>query len=93
MLNKIIVDSSIITDPKEICDRFNEFFVEIGPKLASNINTENKKKAFSSYRAHRIVTSFYFTLVDRKDIETHLISETKTSFCVNGIPTKFFEIS
>ena len=41
MLNKIIVDSSMIADPTEICDRFNEFIVGIGPKLASNINTEN----------------------------------------------------
>ena len=43
----MIVDSNIITDPKETCDRFYDFFVGIGPKLASNISTENKK-AFSA---------------------------------------------
>ena len=90
-LNKIIVDSNIITDPKEICDRFNEFFVGIGPKLASNINTENKK-VFSSYLTHRIITSFSFTLVDQRDIETHILSlKTKTSFGIDGISTKILK--
>ena len=73
-LNKIIVDSNIITDPKEICDRFNEFFVGIGPKLASNINTENKK-AFSSYLTHRIITSFFYSYGSKGYRNTHLISE------------------
>ena len=90
-LNKIIVDSNIITDPKEICVRFNEFFVGIGPKLASNINTENKK-AFSSYLTHRIITSFSFTFVDQRDIETHISSlKTKASFGIDGISTIFFK--
>ena len=88
MLNKIIVDSNIITDPKEICDQFNEFFVGIGPKLASNINTENKKSF--SFFTHRIITSFPFTLVDQKDIFTHF-SSLKTSFGIDGISTKFLK--
>ena len=63
----------------------------IGPKLASNINTENKK-AFSSYLTHRIITSFSFTLVDQRDIETHISSlKTETSFGIDGISTKFLK--
>ena len=88
MLNKIIVDSNIITDPKEICDQFNEFFVGIGPKLASNINTETKKSF--SFFTYRIITSFPFTLVDQKDIFTHF-SSLKTSFGIDGISTKFLK--
>jgi hypothetical protein len=33
----------IITDPKDISNQFNDFFVEIGPKLASNIQSTGKK--------------------------------------------------
>ena len=44
MLSKININSNIVTDLEEICDRYNEFFAGIGPKLANNINTENKKK-------------------------------------------------
>ena len=40
-IDKIIVDSNAITDPKEICNRFNEFFVGTGPNLANKINKEN----------------------------------------------------
>ena len=91
ILNKIIVDSNIITDPKEICDRFSEFFVGIGPKLASNINTENKK-SFSSYLSNRIITSSSFTLVDQRHIETHFSSlKTKIWFGIDGISTICFK--
>ena len=33
-LDKIIVDSKTITDKGDMCKRFNEFFTNIGPKLA-----------------------------------------------------------
>ena len=87
-MNKIIIDFNMITDPKELSDRFNEFFVGIGHKLASNISTENKK-AFSPYRTHRINITL---VVDRKDIETHISSlKTKTSFGVDGISIIFLK--
>ena len=34
-LDKIIVDSKVIKDKREICNKFNDFFAIIGPKLAS----------------------------------------------------------
>ena len=59
----------MITDPQEICNRFNEFFVGIGPKLANNINTENKD-VFSAYITKRISTSFTFTLIKQAEVKT-----------------------
>ena len=62
-LDKIIVDSKIITDKEDMCKRFNEFFTNIGPKLAEKIDTENKK-SFDSYLKKRVLSSFTFSLVD-----------------------------
>ena len=42
-LEKIIVDAKIITDKIEICNEFNKFFTNIGPKLADKINTRKQK--------------------------------------------------
>ena len=43
MLVKIIVDSKVITDKKEICNEFNNFFANIGPNLASQIKAASNK--------------------------------------------------
>ena len=92
MLSKINVDSNIVTDLKEICDRYDELFVGIGPKLANKINAENKK-AFSSHLTHINITSLSFTLADQKDIETHTPSlKTKTSFGIDVISTKCLKL-
>ena len=84
-LDKIIVDSSTITDAQEICNRFNEFFVGIGPKLANNINTENKD-VFNAYITKRILTSFTFTLINQEEVERSISSlKAKTSCGIDGI--------
>ena len=91
ILDKIIVDSNAITDPQEICNRFNEFFVGIGPKLANKINTENKK-VFSAYITRRILTSFTFTLVNQDEVKMCISSlKTKTSCGIDGISVKFLK--
>ena len=74
-LDKIIIDSSTITDLQEICNRFNEFFVGIGPKLANNINTENKD-VFSAYITKRILTSITFTLINQEEVKRSISSLT-----------------
>ena len=38
-LDKIIVDSKVTNDKTEICNKFNHFFANIGPKLASQISS------------------------------------------------------
>ena len=66
-LEKIIVDSNVATNKREICERFNEFFTNIGPKLAEKIETGNKKR-FYAYLKQWFLTTFSFSLVDDKSI-------------------------
>ena len=56
---------------REICNEFNNFFTNIGPKLADKINTENKK-CFENYLKNRILTSFAFDLVDESIVIKHI---------------------
>ena len=77
---KNIVDAKIITDKVEICNEFNKFFTNIGPKLADKINIENKK-CFENYLKNRILTSFAFDLVDESIVIKHIsILRTKISY-------------
>ena len=90
-LDKIIVDSSTITDHQEMCNRFNAFFVGIGPKLANNINTENKD-VFSAYITKRILTPFTFTLINQEEVKRSIsYLKAKTSCGIDGISVKFLK--
>jgi hypothetical protein len=39
-INEIIVNNNTISDPKVIAESFNDYFVNIGPKLASEASRE-----------------------------------------------------
>ena len=76
-LEKIIIDSKVISEQGDICTRFNEFFTNIGPKLADKIDS-GKKKSFDAYLKKRVLTSFTFSLVDHN----------VTSKCVSSLASK-----
>ena len=57
ILNKIIIRSKTLTNKQVICDKFNECFANIEPKLASDI-TPHKSTRFDHYLTRQIVTSF-----------------------------------
>ena len=41
-ISKLVTDkNSLLTEEKDICDELNSFFVNIGPNMASKINTNN----------------------------------------------------
>ena len=90
-LEKIIVDSNVVTNKREICERYNEFFTNIGPKLAEKIETGNKKR-FDAYLKQRVLTTFSFSLVDDKSIITCISSlASKDSTGHDGISLKLLK--
>ena len=66
-LEKIVVESKTIVNEKEICNRFNDFFSKIGPKLAENIKAYDKR-GYETYLKKCVLTSFSFNLVDENDV-------------------------
>ena len=88
ILDKIIIGSKTLTDKQVICNKFNEFFANIGPKLASEITPQNSTR-FEHYLTRQIMTSFSFTLVTQEDVNKTLPSLcTKTSTGIDGISVK-----
>ena len=84
------MDAKIITNKIEICNEFNKFFTNIGPKLADKINTE--KKCFENYLKNRILTSFAFDLVDESIVINHTSTlRTKNSYGHDGISMKLLK--
>ena len=89
-LEKIIVDSNVV-NKREIYERFNEFFTNIGPKLAEKIETGNKKHC-DAYRKQRVLTTFSFSLVDDKSIIECISSlASKDSTGHDGISLKLLK--
>ena len=90
-LEKIIVDSKVIKDKEEICNKFNEFFANIGPKLATQIKPASNK-TFDTFLKKRVLVSFDFKLVSENGVLKHLSSlRTKNSAGVDGISVKLFK--
>ena len=90
-LDKIIVDSKVIKDKGEICDKFNDFFANIGPKLATQIKPISDK-TYDTFLKKRLLMSFAFTLVAENDVLKHLSSlRTKNSAGIDGISVKLLK--
>ena len=64
-LERFIVDSNVVINKRKICERFDEFFTNIGPKLAEKIETGNKKR-FDANIKQRVLTTLSFSPVDDK---------------------------
>ena len=64
----IIEDNLVILNKNIICNRFNDFFVNIGPKLAKSITIVNKSPL--SYTGNRLTVSIYLEPVTEKEINT-----------------------
>ena len=49
-IRKLTTDeNALLTDEKEICDELNNFFVNIGPNMASKISTNNSSEGTNSH--------------------------------------------
>ena len=72
-LNQIIVDSKVITNKRDICDKFNNFFSNIGPELAEKV-AFNTNKNSDMYLKKHILTTFSFDLVNENDTLKHMAS-------------------
>lgn len=90
-ITKIIIDGKIISNKKEIADTFNSFFANIGPQLASKINSQDKKH-YTSYLTKRISTSFNFSFLETSETLKLINSlKTKHSSGYDGISVKFLK--
>ena len=91
-IKEIRINDRLCTNIKDICNGFNSFFVNIGPKLASDIN-DSGKTPYSSYLKKIITSKFHFDLISQDDIEK-IISKlkSKSSAGFDGISLKMLKM-
>ena len=91
-ITKLLHEGQEITNPCDIANEFNSFFANIGPILASKIDTGNKKP-FQSYLTNDISTEFIFTPVDMEHVNKIIMClKSKTSFGHDEMTTKSLKI-
>jgi len=68
VVNKLVnKDGHYITDPLSISNEFNDFFVNIGPKLASTINSNNESN-FSDYMQEPLSNNMFMKPIVAEEI-------------------------
>ena len=83
-----LIDGKLVSNLQLIANKFNEFFVGIGPKLASSITTE-PGKSFDQYLSNPPACRFKFNLISEHDTQKMINSlRSKSSSGVDGISTK-----
>ena len=89
--NCLVVDGNEIKDKITIAEKFNDFFINVGPNLADSINTKDKKD-FTSYLTQKIEHKFNFECVTVDDISKILNKfESKTSTGHDNLSMKVFK--
>ena len=85
------MNSKVVNDKTEICNKFNHFFANIGPILANQIKSASDK-TYDPFLKKRVLLSFAFTLVNENDVLKHLSSlRTKNSAGIDRISVKLLK--
>ena len=87
--NEFLVNNKIITNPKEIANRFNDFFVNIGHSLANRIDNSNVD--FRSYLNNRSEVLFTASPVTQDELLKVLSQLNDSSPGCDNIPIKIIK--
>ena len=64
-ISEFVVDNKTLTDPNEIANAFNNYFISVGRSLSEQLRPA---KHFNEYLQNPTLTLFNFTVVDEKEI-------------------------
>ena len=95
-ITEISVNDSNIVDPKLIAEHFNDYFVNIGPKLASEVSdaSSDQEAQNCDYNCSTLNTSFLFEYINIDNVTTSLMNlKTKKSTGLDKIPAKVLKLS
>src|SRR3989441_10239692 len=83
LINKIIVDDKIITDPVSIADEFNRYFSTVGAKLAKNLQSTSVS-TFNDFLPPSLINSFVCSPVTTFDILHAITKYSRKKQCESG---------
>ena len=91
-IKELKIGNKITTNMTDICNNFNNFFVNIGPNLASIIKPSGNVH-YKSFLKKVFTCSFHFDLVNESDVMKIVTSlKSKDSAGFDGISTKLLKI-
>ena len=91
-INEIRINNRIYTKTKDICEKFNDFFVNIGPTLALEIKTPRGKRS-SDYLNKVFTSKFHFDLIDENETDKIIKSlKSKDSAGHDGLSIKLLKL-
>ena len=90
--NEFIIDNKSVTDHKEIADKFNILFANIGAKLSFGNDRHNNDKSFSDYLSNPTEHRFHFSVINESDVLTTINKlKNKNSSGVDEISNKLLK--
>ena len=86
-----MLDNTKLSDKKDIANKFNEYFINIGPDLAEKIEVNNAKQ-FEEYLTEPIFSRLQFTNVNDAEIQNIIQNlPSKTSFGFDNLSLKIIK--
>ena len=73
------INEKQITDKKEIAEKLNRFFINIGPKLANYLDPVGKPDFKSYLNINKLKTVFKFTPIEEEETKT-IITNLKPKY-------------
>ena len=89
-ITNLKVENKTITNKKDICNELNNYFVNIGPKIASTIPKFNNNN-FSNYLDIPCANSFKFFKITEIEVKNTIKSFKNKSCNINEIPIKIYK--
>lgn len=72
IIDEIIVNDSVIKEPSDICNHFNEYFCNVGFNLAKN--SVNRPNDFKNYLNSTVANSFFCSDISMEELKSTLLS-------------------
>jgi len=91
LVTEILCNGESVNDPNLIADKFNDFFVHVGPNLAANISKDNSIDPVTFIKGNYL-NSMYLTPVTYQEIGNVILQLKNTSSKGSGdIPVKLLK--
>ena len=92
ILTNLLYNSKCYTDKAKICDKLNEYFLNVGPSLASKLPTDPNLLEPSNYIKRNFQQSFMFRAICTEEV-SNLIQGLKTSKASIGPAIKCIKLA
>ena len=84
--------TNVIEDPKEIANKFNDYFVNVGPNLANKIK-DLDNNSFDKYLKGNYQSSFFLNPITEHELELELKNMNSNRSCgYDGISTNVLKM-